>query len=348
MAHCSVGLPRQSVLVNCLRLAFCSSNFVISMKAKEKKNQHWVAQTYLEPWCDPTGTTPEPYVWRYSKDGSIAKRKSPGNSFAENELYTFLNKDGTRNVMLEDLFGMFESHYAPVIKNKVIPGLALEKLEIAAVTAFMAAQLCRTPAYRDAQREMLTQAIEPGERLLEFAKKNPDARYPAAVPGDGPAFTLEQMKALHDFPLQLMAPPLIIGLMQIFAQMNLVVLHTDDEVGFVTSDQPCTLYNPLLHLVPPAYRNIVPIVNRAVEVTLPLTPNHLALLTMDPHLHGIRNLTAENKDVVNGANQLTCSNCHKEFVVRRNHLERKWLEPLELPADRPYSPFLNLHTRVAK
>jgi hypothetical protein len=61
-------------------------------------------------------------------------------------------------------------------------------------------------------------------------------------------------------------------------------------VGFITSDQPCTLYNPLLHLVPPAYRNIVPFLNHAVEVTLPWTPNHLALLTMNPDLHGIRHL----------------------------------------------------------
>lgn len=130
--------------------------------------------------------------------------------------------------------------------------------------------------------------------------------------------------------------------------MNLVILHTDGEVGFITSDQPCTLCNPLLHLVPPAYRNIVPFLNRAVEVTLPLTPNHLALLTMAPDLHGIRHLAEEDKDVVDGANQLTCANCHQEFVVRREHLERKWLRPLELPADRPYSSFLELHKKPAK
>lgn len=39
-----------------------------------------------------------------------------------------------------------------------------------------------------------------------------------------------------------MAQPVILGLMQIIAKMNRVILHTDDEVGcFITSDQPCTL-----------------------------------------------------------------------------------------------------------
>ena len=44
--------------------------------------QHFVPQSYLRAWCDPeTPDGQEPYVWRFAKDGTDARRKAPENIF---------------------------------------------------------------------------------------------------------------------------------------------------------------------------------------------------------------------------------------------------------------------------
>lgn len=69
------------------------------MRTHEK--QHFVPQAYLRAWCDPT--TPdgqEPYVWRFNKDGSDARRKAPAKIFRETDMYTIPLPGGGRDLVL--------------------------------------------------------------------------------------------------------------------------------------------------------------------------------------------------------------------------------------------------------
>jgi hypothetical protein len=50
------------------------------------KSQHFIPRSYLAAWRDPeTPEGQEPYVWRFSKDGSQSKNKAPQNIFTETD-----------------------------------------------------------------------------------------------------------------------------------------------------------------------------------------------------------------------------------------------------------------------
>ena len=64
-------------------------------------------------------------------------------------------------------------------------------------------------------------------------------------------------------------------------QMHMSVLVTDSELGFITSDNPCVWFNPTLHRLPPFYRS-PGLAQQDIEVSLPLSPNHLLFITHRP------------------------------------------------------------------
>ncbi len=69
------------------------------------------------------------------------------------------------------------------------------------------------------------------------------------------------------------ATPILFG-------MHLSILTTDDELGFVTSDAPAFMYNPIAYKLPPFYRS-PGLLQKEIEVTLPITPRHLLLYRHD-------------------------------------------------------------------
>jgi hypothetical protein len=78
----------------------------------EKKNQHFIPRSYLAAWCDPT--TPaghEPYVWRFDKDGTNRRKKSPANLFSETDTYTITTADWKRDLTLENGLAELESRF---------------------------------------------------------------------------------------------------------------------------------------------------------------------------------------------------------------------------------------------
>src|SRR5262245_37854393 len=86
----------------------------------EHKRQHFVPQSYLKAWCDPT--TPvgqEPYVWLFLKDGSEVRRKAPDNLFHETDLYTIRRDDGTRDLVLEHGLSQLESEFVSIRDTKL-------------------------------------------------------------------------------------------------------------------------------------------------------------------------------------------------------------------------------------
>ena len=58
-------------------------------------DQRFVPNSYLKAWCDPDVPSEHtPYVWRFSKDGTEARKKAPKNIFTETDLYTITLRTG--------------------------------------------------------------------------------------------------------------------------------------------------------------------------------------------------------------------------------------------------------------
>lgn len=308
----------------------------MSKRKKEgRKNQHWVAASYLRSWCDPTDGRQNPVVWRISKDGSQIKPKSPENTFKENELYTIPKRDGSRNLVLEEVFGRLETQLREAVKRTFTPGGPISGDDAAAVMCFMAAQICRTPSFRDHQREQFDRVVKLGEELEQkINAMTPDKRMnlPPTLKGNGPSFTLDQMRAVRDEPLHLVGVPMMLELMKIFSRMNLCIIPTDDDIGFITSDKPCVTFDPELYKMPPIWRNIS-FGSPTVEITLPLTPHRLALLSYHSGLSGYWIGDGINKKMVDNLNHRTRNACHKEFVVRKRYLNPEWFKEITPPDD---------------
>jgi hypothetical protein len=96
------------------------------------------------------------------------------------------------------------------------------------------------------------------------------------------------------------------------------MIAVDDDAGFVTSDVPCSVCVPL----PPPFGQRPFLGHMDVEVTLPLSPHHLAVYSWKgPRLQ----YRLGNRSLVDEANLRTISRCLKEFVSWKGIVRDEWL-----------------------
>jgi hypothetical protein len=159
--------------------------------------QHFVAQSYLRAWCDPeTPTDQEPYVWRFSKDGTNGRRKAPENIFHETDLYTIIAPDGGRDLRLEHGLAQLEDEFVKIRDRKLAHHQELDRRDRLLLCAFVAAAQMRTPAQRDHLAGMWGQALEHGKATEEWDKTATPAQRQAVtgLPAPDPdrSFSLER------------------------------------------------------------------------------------------------------------------------------------------------------------
>jgi hypothetical protein len=110
--------------------------------------------------------------------------------------------------------------------------------------------------------------------------------------------------------------------------MEMSIFVSQDEIGFITSDSPCVWFNPNAYRWPPFYRH-AGLGQRGVEVTLPLTPHHLLLIS---HEKLPLYVDVEQK-TVDKANGLRRAACADEFVSWKGETRSCWFESWKPPED---------------
>lgn len=115
-----------------------------------------------------------------------------------------------------------------------------------------------------------------------------------------------------------------------FMRMNITILCTGCEEGFITSDCPLVMNNPDAHRLPPMLRAPVPGRDLKIEITLPLTPNRLLLIS---HVYqpGYMEATREQVDELNSRVRFGCQEC---FVSQKGIVKDCWFTPAPTPTDR--------------
>src|SRR5216684_150920 len=155
----------------------------------EHRKQHTVPESYLTAWCDPeTPEGQEPYVWRWSKDGTEVRRKAPRNIFYETEIYTLKTSDGSRDLRLEGMLSSLEAGFATIRREKLDRSVLPDSVERSTLITFVAALHARSAAQlRHLQSErnrvvMLAELIaeQAARATPEQRKSNGDAS-PATV-----------------------------------------------------------------------------------------------------------------------------------------------------------------------
>jgi hypothetical protein len=272
------------------------------------QNQHIIPQVYLRRWAAPNlGPGRTGQVWVIQKDDLTKKElKSTKGIFSKPDHYTLWN-GAERDLRVEEALSIIERDlpkvYAKLDKREPITGA-----ERVFLTFFTAGMLSRVQSQANWMAESLYTEWYQTARLEE--KENIEPVASANIEREMGNLNGEVVRA---------------GLMRrakMLWGMGLYILTTEDETGFITGDDPCSM----------AVRDggRVYIGNPTVEIILPLTPRHAAVFAGPPSLSRLgcpgiyRQLSA---DLVEECNLRTMAQCDKEFVSLRGEVRDSWFMP---------------------
>ena len=280
----------------------------------EKKRQHIIPACYLRSWCDPRKPPAHhPFIWRIRKDRSAKQKRSPEKSFRATDKYTIRLPNGQRNLVFENTLAETETLFVRVI-CKIRKRQKLSPTDRAHLCLFAAAMHNRTTATGEHWKRQM-QRLHEVVVDLEQAHNSP------------PRKSLETAHMVETAHHDVIANGLRFETPLLF-QMQMTVLMTDDELGFVTSDRPCLWFNPQAYKWPPFYRS-PGLAQRDIEVTLPLSPEHALLVCH----RSVPQYSLVTQQVVDELNRRTVLNCTEEFVSWKGEMRDYWFDPGQLLAD---------------
>jgi len=283
-------------------------------KNQGPKNQHFVPRCYLSEFTDPnTPKGQEPYVWVFDKNGKNPKKRAPKNIFTETHLYTF-EFEGELDFTIEKSLSAIESKSSYIFRNKIRHKKSLTKVEQGYLCAFVAAQLQRTLSFKDNQENFIQQLIDHGTQM-------------SLVHGVTDSAQVRQWKEYKKDIHKLQLVDGVPFLANILSQMSLAFLcsKNPDKHWFITSDDPCVLFNPDLQwqkFYGPGFGQ------KNVQLTLALSPEITVMFTW-ANFHGYSYVCG--RDVDEMLNRMTRSHSYKEFIAP--HRKTKWIWFSRVPMD---------------
>ncbi len=280
----------------------------------KKKKQHIIPKCYLKAWCDPASPSNQmPYIWMISRDGTTKRNRSPEKSFRETDKYTIKLPHGARELIVEDTLAQIENAFVGVLR-KIRDRRPLEANDRAHLCVFASAMFARSKAAGAHWAVQLGKLHEMVDRMEKVHGAEPSLSKQTRV------FADHAQQAIIGMTLQTL-PPLLLG-------MKLAILETDDPNGFITSDTPCTWFDPDAYKRPPLYRSPA-LAYPKVEITLPLAPQHLLLISHGK-LEGYLRISAR---IVDELNRRTRFGCQEYFVSRKGIVKPYWFDSGKEPDD---------------
>jgi hypothetical protein len=300
----------------------------------KNKKQHYVPEFYLKAWCDPN--TPEgyePYVWVALKDGSDIKPRAPSNIFHETDLYT-ITADGTRNLSIEKSLSQIEGDFSEIRRNKLEKGLNLNIQDKVIICAFAAAMYARTPAsgkrWKPFFNNVATQMTDLMRKMIEWRENATPEQFEAYIPTmsskNDSIVTLDEIKEFEDVSVKSLIASQFKILTPLFLKLDLAILETSSNPGFITSDDPCVWFDPQL----PNYPNLAgrALISPTIEVHLPISPSQCIFLNRRGE-SGYINLSklGSIRDIksVTEINWRTRAKSNQYFIVNKKTIHAKWL-----------------------
>ncbi len=301
------------------------------------RKQHWIPQSYLSAWHDPyVPETHTPYVWMFSKDGHTSKHKAPKNIFWESEMYTIHQGNGDRDLTLEHGLKGLEDSFARLRREKLINRIEITPDERTLLLLFVAAMKVRTISQRDHMQNQWGKALKMMDSLAEKMSgmtKEEKAKFAAMQPlssGSGKSLSYAQVRSLATKPLQHTMFPLMISQVNIFSQMYMAIIGANISSGFITSDFPCVWFDKEVCKQPSSYC-AVSLSSKKVEITLPISPEQIILISWHKEFDGYMELNYEL--IIDELNRRTRFQCENYFIVNKNIKKDIWFDPCFEPED---------------
>jgi len=272
--------------------------------AKGPTKQHYVPRSYLAGWVDSsTPVDQEPYVWVFNRGEKEGRKRAPSNLFTESNLYTLELDTGEKKYQIEETLSNLESKYATIFQEKINKHLPLAEEEHIFLCAFVSVMLQRTLRHRDNLDQFVDQLIEHTE-ALEQAHDIPHNESDRLKHYKRDVHKLTMMRGMPDIT-------------QLLAKMSIAFLCAEGGSKFVTSDDPCNLFNPDLQW----QRIYGPgLAQKNVQLTLPLSPEIMLIMSWQ----AFRGYVWWSNKEVEEANRMTIGHCYRYFVSHSPKTKRHW------------------------
>lgn len=301
----------------------------------EHKKQHYIPRCYLKAWCDPAvPKNHTPYVWIFSKDGKTVQKKSPDNIFHESNFYTIKRVDGKRDLTLENGLSELESQFSLLRDKKLRRHFNITSEEHILLCAFIAALHARTKVALEHQQSQWQKVLDKMEKMRKWAEtatseqKELMAGPPRPKKQKRQSLSYEEVKKIAEDPVQHLLSPSITIETPLLCKLDLAMLDTDAQPGFITSDNPCVWSDPEAYKRPPFYRT-PGLIYESIEITLPISPQQVILLNRK----GFKGYNTVNENAVDTLNRITRFNTCEHFIVNRNCKKDIWFAPSKEPED---------------
>lgn len=312
----------------------------MSKAGKSHKKQHFVPQCYTKAWHDltaPAKPANTPYVWLFDKDGSNPRRKAPVNIFKETDIYTITRADGYRGLQLEHGFQELEDKFTRIRNLKFNRRLWPDAQELVWLLAFVAAAQVRTASHRDFHREQWASVRKRMEDMqAEINKASPEGRESMAQISrtslgvrSGKGIGVEDIRRLESHPIQEMTGPALRRIVPVLKKMRLNVLCADDPLGFITTDSPCTWFDPEAYKLHPLFRS-TRLASSTIEITLPISPKQCLAFTHSPLPSGYIDVNPHTVDILNHRH---IAHCDQSFISHSEITRPTWFEQRPMPDD---------------
>ncbi len=280
------------------------------MSNNKPTKQHYVPKCYLREFVDEkTPDNQEPYVWFFNKGERVGRKKSPANLFTETDLYTLKLKTGGKNYVIEETLSRFEGKYAEIFRDKIKNHIPISDEEHIYLCAFVSIMLQRTLRHRDSLNKFLDDIITHTESLEKAHSLEPKES--------------ERLKTLKNETHSRSLVQNLPDITELLMKMGVAFLCAPNGVCFLTSDDPCNLFNPDLQwqkFYGPG------LAQKNVQVTLPLSPK-ICLCLSWTNLKGYIQL---DKDRAEEVNRMIVGNCYKYFVSSGRRTKASWFRKYPL------------------
>ena len=199
--------------------------------AKGPTKQHYVPQCYLAGWVDPsTPAGQEPYVWVFNRGERKGRKKAPSNLFTETDLYTQKLDTGKKSYVIEETLSNLEGKYVTIFREKIKKFVPLTEEEHIFLCAFISVMLQRTLRHRDNLERFIDELIERTD-ALERAHEIPPRESDRLRRFKQDGHKVGMIRSMPDITW-------------VLTKMSIAFLCAEGGSKFVTSDDPCNLFNP--------------------------------------------------------------------------------------------------------
>lgn len=280
-------------------------------KKQEPVRQHYVPQCYLVGFKDPLNRQREPVIWIFDKDGKNRREAKVKNVLIKKHIYTIV-LSGTRDYSVETTLARLEGQYIKIFRNKIAKHLPLSEDEHVVFSIFVAAMIQRTLRQKNNFEMFLKEVVTRGEMLLQQH-------------GRKSSKSLDEWKKFRENGYKLNLIEALPDIAQLIFEMNLAFLFSSKQKSkFITSDDPCNLFNPKLQWQQFQGPGLG---QKHAELVMPLSTNITACFSWS----NLRGYLEIKPGQVEEINRMVRGHAYQYFITSSPKTKRRWF--LSFPLD---------------